>query len=306
MEHSGQRTEQPEPKCWGQTALTNQRGFQPRAASWSSGSALGFLPDLLLLAKIQQQQLHMLPLFSEWARIKGEVLKRAMCVLFVLLPVKYHHGFWFSFFKKILIAENTRGEGIIGKSMFVLWYLQREDSCCSIISHDFREVLHCTGWKCNLQENANMLKSSCQWKRYFVPLWISIWKVLQGTGVDRMINFYCNFETKCASWHTVIPILNQFKMDLEGAHLGLPCLAQRECVEPSLNFTSGVLRWLHHWKTNYIAGMFSHLKCNLYADGMICTLLKMKWELGIRSVTPEAKLEENEPLEWQRSRIIVN
>lgn len=80
MEHSGQGTEQPEPKCWGQTVLTNKRGFQPRAAFCSSGSALGFLPDLLLLAKNQQQQLHMLPLFSEWARIKGEVLKQAMCV----------------------------------------------------------------------------------------------------------------------------------------------------------------------------------------------------------------------------------
>lgn len=57
-----------------------------------------------------------------------------------------------------------------------------------------------------------------------------------------MINFSCSFETKSASWHTVIPILNQFKMDLEGAHLGFPCLAQRGCVEPSLNFTSGVLR----------------------------------------------------------------
>lgn len=60
-----------------------------------------------------------------------------------------------------------------------------------------------------------------------------------------MINFCCSFETESASWPIMIPFLNQFKMDLEGAHcLGLPHLAQRECIASSLNFASDFLRWL--------------------------------------------------------------
>lgn len=46
-------------------------------------AALGQLWDfywILLLVKIQRQQLHMLPLFSEWARIKGAALKQTICV----------------------------------------------------------------------------------------------------------------------------------------------------------------------------------------------------------------------------------
>lgn len=79
MDHAGQGTEQSEPKFWGQTALTNQGDSQSRAASCSSGQLWDFY-CILLLVKIQQQQLHVLPLFSEWARIKGATLKQAMCV----------------------------------------------------------------------------------------------------------------------------------------------------------------------------------------------------------------------------------
>lgn len=75
------RAEQPELQGWSQTALADRRDSQPRAVCRVSGSALGFLPDLLLLrqVKIQQWHLSMLLLCSEWARIKDKALKQS-CV----------------------------------------------------------------------------------------------------------------------------------------------------------------------------------------------------------------------------------
>lgn len=135
-------------KVLGPNSSHHQGDSQSRAASFCSGQLWDFY-WILLLVKIQQQQFHMLPLFSEWARIKGATLKQAMCVHrlsgYLQMHGQYHHSSCFCFLKKILIAENNgRKKNVIVKGIFVLWYLQREDSCCSIISLDFqRDVALC-------------------------------------------------------------------------------------------------------------------------------------------------------------------
>lgn len=176
-----------------------------------------------------------------------------MCTSFCLAPCKtdcQHHTdtMAFGFFPwKILLAENTATKRKKRKR-HICALIPAEGR--SLLFHQFstapsfiREVLALHWVETLPQKMLKYCKRRCQWKKYFGPLWISLWQVLKGTRVDRMINFYCSFEIESASWHTVIPFLNQFKMDLEGAHcLGLPCLVLTECVTPSLNFTSDFLR----------------------------------------------------------------
>lgn len=117
--------------------------------------------------------------------------------------------------------------------------LQRGDPCCSITSLLYQGGVALRWIEMLPQKMVKCCKGSCQCQKYFGPHWISLWQEVKGTRVDRMINFYYSFETGSASWRTAITLLNQFKMDLEGAPcLGLPCLEQKECLTSSINFTS--------------------------------------------------------------------